>query len=71
LGQNLHRVQEEICMKESKQKRNRRCKECPNVIYGDAQRMREHREEHKVVRRAKAAGLVVPKSVGIQGGVLI
>jgi hypothetical protein len=57
-------------MKESKQKRNRKCHECVNVIYGDAKRMQAHRDEHRVVRRAKAAGLVIPKSAEI-GGTLV
>ena len=56
-------------MKESKQKKNRRCRECINVIYGDAERMQQHREEHKVIRRAKAAGLVIPRQPA--GGTLV
>ena len=49
-------------MKESKQKRNRKCRQCVNVIYGDASRMRQHEKEHLVIQRAVAAGLVIPKS---------
>lgn len=58
-------------MKESKQKKNRTCHECPNVIYGDAKRMLEHQAEHKLVRRAQEAGLVIPKSADTKGGVLL
>lgn len=58
-------------MKESKQKRNRKCRRCVNVIYGDAKRMKAHEAEHEIVARAKAAGLVLPKSMETKGGVLI
>ena len=54
-------------MKEAKQKKNRRCRECVNVIYGDAERMKKHREEHKVIRRVQALGFVIPKSSQVKG----
>lgn len=58
-------------MKQSKEKRMRKCKRCPNVYYGDAEKMKQHEAEHKVVDRAKAAGLVLPKSTEVKGSVLI
>lgn len=57
-------------MKQAREKRMRKCKRCLNVYYGDAEKLKQHEADHKVVDRAKAAGLIVPKTEA-NGGVLV
>lgn len=70
MGSGIYEVPGES-MKEAKHRRNRKCLRCGQQVYGTAKRLIQHDDEHRVVDRAKAAGLVLPKSSDVKGGVLI
>lgn len=47
-------------MSQSKLKKPRKCNHCGHEIFGDAEKMREHEDDHKLADRAAKAGLVLP-----------
>ncbi len=59
--------------RQAKEKRERKCRRegCQVKVYGDARRMRDHEGEHKLVDRAKAAGLYLPKRSSARGSVIV
>jgi len=48
-------------LKQSKLKKIRHCDECNNNFYTDAEGMRGHIADHRMEKRAIAAGIILPK----------